>query len=87
MAGSASHVVLWWRMPPIVTAPAAEPTPAETRRVLVEVGRAVARLHDGGLVHGDLTTSNMLVRESDGALVRAIAAVAGSQPRRALPLG
>ena len=43
--------------------------PAETRRVLVEVGRAVARLHDGGLVHGDLTTSNMIVRESDGALV------------------
>jgi tRNA A-37 threonylcarbamoyl transferase component Bud32 len=45
---------------------------AETRRVLVEVGRAVARMHDGGLVHGDLTTSNMLVRASDGALVRAL---------------
>ena len=31
----------------------------------------MATLHDGGLVHGDLTTSNMLVRDSDGALVRA----------------
>lgn len=27
-----------------------------------ELGRVVARLHDGGLVHGDLTTSNVLVR-------------------------
>jgi TP53 regulating kinase-like protein len=26
------------------------------------VGRHVAALHDGGLVHGDLTTSNLLVR-------------------------
>lgn len=32
--------------------------------VLEEVGRAVARLHDGGLVHGDLTTSNILVRSA-----------------------
>jgi len=37
--------------------------------LLGQVGEAVAVLHDGGLVHGDLTTSNMLVRESDGALV------------------
>ncbi len=35
-----------------------------------KVGRAVARLHDGGMVHGDLTTSNMILREADGALVR-----------------
>lgn len=32
-------------------------------RVAAEVGRLLALLHDGGLVHGDLTTSNMLVRE------------------------
>ena len=34
-----------------------------------EVGRLVALLHDGGMVHGDLTTSNMMLRESDGSLV------------------
>mmetsp|Transcript_9820 Transcript_9820/g.18470 ORF Transcript_9820/g.18470 Transcript_9820/m.18470 type:complete len:240 (+) Transcript_9820:292-1011(+) len=27
-----------------------------------QIGRAVATLHDGGLVHGDLTTSNMILR-------------------------
>ena len=42
---------------------------AARARVLSAVGRAVARLHDGGLVHGDLTTSNMIVREADGELV------------------
>lgn len=37
--------------------------------LLKEVGRTVALMHDGGLVHGDLTTSNLLVRKSDGAVV------------------
>lgn len=32
------------------------------------VGKTIAKLHDGGLVHGDLTTSNMLVAE-DGSIV------------------
>jgi len=27
------------------------------------IGATVARMHDGGLVHGDLTTSNLMVRE------------------------
>lgn len=35
------------------------------------VGRAIAKLHDGGLVHGDLTTSNMMMRSADRQLVRA----------------
>jgi TP53 regulating kinase-like protein len=35
-----------------------------------KIGRAVATLHDGGLVHGDLTTSNMIIREEDQQLVR-----------------
>ena len=30
---------------------------------MADVGRLLALLHDGGLIHGDLTTSNMLVRE------------------------
>ncbi|KIZ06718.1 TP53 regulating kinase [Monoraphidium neglectum] len=42
---------------------------AGTARVMAEVGRLLALMHDGGLIHGDLTTSNMLVRESDGAVV------------------
>ncbi len=29
----------------------------------VEVGRSAARLHTGGIIHGDLTTSNMILRE------------------------
>ena len=41
---------------------------AELAALARKVGRAVAKLHDGGVVHGDLTTSNMIVRE-DGELV------------------
>lgn len=41
----------------------------KTSLLMEEIGRAVAKLHDGGLVHGDLTTSNMMVRNSDGALM------------------
>lgn len=33
------------------------------------MGRTIARLHDGGLVHGDLTTSNMMLRDADQQLV------------------
>ena len=43
---------------------------AELEGMLTAVGRAVARLHDGGLVHGDLTTSNMMLRQADKQLVR-----------------
>lgn len=38
--------------------------------LMKQIGEAVAVLHDGKLVHGDLTTSNMMIREADGALVR-----------------
>jgi TP53 regulating kinase and related kinases len=37
--------------------------------LMKQIGAAVARLHDGGLVHGDLTTSNMMIRDSDEQLV------------------
>ena len=43
--------------------------------MLGKIGHAVATLHDAGLIHGDLTTSNMLVRRSDSAVVRQILAV------------
>jgi TP53 regulating kinase and related kinases len=44
---------------------------AELQRVLTQIGEALAVLHDGGLVHGDLTTSNLMVRSRDTALVSA----------------
>ena len=46
------------------TAAEAATAPATAERVqalMASVGRAVARLHDGGLVHGDLTTLNLFV--------------------------
>lgn len=45
------------------------PSPAELSALAADIGRAVARLHDGSVVHGDLTTSNMVLRQADGALV------------------
>uniref|UniRef100_A0A0D6QWA4 non-specific serine/threonine protein kinase n=1 Tax=Araucaria cunninghamii TaxID=56994 RepID=A0A0D6QWA4_ARACU len=37
--------------------------------IAVQIGRAVAHLHDGGLVHGDLTTSNMILSGDSKQLV------------------
>lgn len=34
-----------------------------------QMGKAIAKLHDGGLIHGDLTTSNMLLCAKTGQLV------------------
>jgi N6-L-threonylcarbamoyladenine synthase/protein kinase Bud32 len=36
-----------------------------TEENLREAGRMVGRLHTAGLMHGDLTTSNLIVREGD----------------------
>jgi len=38
-------------------------------KVVEEWGRQIGRLHDGNVVHGDLTTSNVMVREGTGSLV------------------
>ncbi|CAM8983551.1 unnamed protein product [Rhodiola kirilowii] len=35
----------------------------------MQIGVAIAKLHDGGLVHGDLTTSNMLIQNGSNQLV------------------
>ena len=35
------------------------------RRSSAEAGRMVGKLHTAGIMHGDLTTSNMIVREPD----------------------
>ncbi|CAI0449417.1 unnamed protein product [Linum tenue] len=37
--------------------------------IAVQIGDAIAKLHDGGLIHGDLTTSNMLIRNVVNQLV------------------
>ncbi|KAM7462080.1 hypothetical protein LguiA_030201 [Lonicera macranthoides] len=37
--------------------------------IAVQIGSAIGKLHDGGLVHGDLTTSNMLIRNGTNQLV------------------
>ncbi len=37
--------------------------PEEVRAISQEIGRMVARLHSHGMTHGDLTTSNMILRD------------------------
>lgn len=37
--------------------------------IATQIGIAIAKIHDGGLVHGDLTTSNMLIRSGTNQLV------------------
>ncbi|CAN0898503.1 EKC/KEOPS complex subunit bud32 [Linum grandiflorum] len=37
--------------------------------IAVQIGDAIAKLHDGGLIHGDLTISNMLIRNGTNRLV------------------
>ncbi|KAL5702228.1 non-specific serine/threonine protein kinase [Ranunculus cassubicifolius] len=34
-----------------------------------QIGDSIAKLHDGGLIHGDLTTSNMLIRSGSNQLI------------------
>ncbi|XP_020237464.1 EKC/KEOPS complex subunit TP53RK isoform X2 [Cajanus cajan] len=38
-------------------------------KIASQIGVAIAKLHDGGLVHGDLTTSNMLLKNDTNQLV------------------
>lgn len=37
--------------------------------ILSEVGVIIAKLHNGGIIHGDLTTSNILVRNKIAYLI------------------
>lgn len=37
--------------------------------ITAQIGDAIGKLHDGGLIHGDLTTSNMLIRDGTNQLV------------------
>ncbi|XP_050235774.1 uncharacterized protein LOC126685844 [Mercurialis annua] len=37
--------------------------------IATQIGDAIGKLHDGGLIHGDLTTSNILIRNGTNQLV------------------
>ncbi|RZC52294.1 hypothetical protein C5167_020728 [Papaver somniferum] len=37
--------------------------------IATQIGGSIGKLHDGGLIHGDLTTSNMLLRSDNNQLV------------------
>ncbi|MEM3737883.1 MAG: KEOPS complex kinase/ATPase Bud32, partial [archaeon] len=37
----------------------------DTVWIFEKVGRAVAKMHENGIVHGDLTTSNILIKDDD----------------------
>jgi N6-L-threonylcarbamoyladenine synthase/protein kinase Bud32 len=36
---------------------------------VMEAGRMIGRLHNAGIIHGDLTTKNLILRKSDGKCV------------------
>jgi TP53 regulating kinase-like protein len=38
---------------------------SERHRLCVEIGRLIGRLHSHGIVHGDLTTSNMILSDDN----------------------
>lgn len=40
-----------------------------------QIGDAIGKLHDGNLIHGDLTTSNMLIQSGTNQLVRICALI------------
>ena len=40
-----------------------------TEAAVHKAGRMIGKLHTSGIIHGDLTTSNMLLRENDGTCV------------------
>lgn len=37
--------------------------------IATQIGNAVGKLHDGGLIHGDLTTSNIIIKRDNNQLV------------------
>jgi TP53 regulating kinase-like protein len=43
--------------------------PTEEEELATKIGHAIADLHNAGLVHGDLTTSNMIIRANTNSLV------------------
>lgn len=58
-------------------------TPADRASLAAAIGEGIARLHNSGLVHGDLTTSNVMIRglthDATGALAGAETLVHASE--------
>ena len=54
--------------------------PPRAVQAALEIGRTIGRLHRAGIVHGDLTTSNMILR--DGAVVMIDFSLGGKDPGR-----
>lgn len=44
-------------------------TPSRAEGMLMTIGKDVAALHRAGIIHGDLTTSNMIVRDDEVVLI------------------
>ena len=49
------------------------------RGIAEEIGKVIAKLHDNGMVHGDLTTSNMMILTEKNEMVLSLICIA---PRR-----
>jgi TP53 regulating kinase-like protein len=49
--------------------PGMETDPGSVKRTFLTIGAAVGRLHQGGIVHGDLTTSNIIIRGDDAFFI------------------
>ena len=59
----------------------------EKERVASEIGRTVAGLHSAGIVHGDLTSSNMMLADGKIALIDfGLAEISGEMERMASDL-
>jgi tRNA A-37 threonylcarbamoyl transferase component Bud32 len=42
----------------------------ESKSLSEKIGRALASIHDANIIHGDLTTSNMMMRSENKSLVK-----------------
>ncbi|MBU7044336.1 MAG: Kae1-associated serine/threonine protein kinase [Theionarchaea archaeon] len=40
-----------------------------TEEIAVQVGETIARLHEGGIIHGDITTSNIIIKAGEVYLI------------------
>jgi len=68
LVDSARHVLYLERVPgPTAKAYVDRYRHEDLSPLMTKIGNTVARIHDAGLTHGDLTTSNFLCRNASGA--------------------
>ncbi len=63
----------------------ADPARILLASVAASIGAAVARMHDGSIIHGDLTTSNMMLRPLVAASNSASSAATADASASSLP--